>query len=478
MSERRWLCLILFFYTALGFGYSVLMPIWDAPDEPEHYQLALYAARTGATAPRGYAREATQPPLYYWLASVPLRMLDAVDPTLVDFYQPPRDSEWRARTFGWNAENYRLLVGAHVLRCLSLLFGGSALVLVYSAARRLAPGSAGVALATVSLVGLTPQFLHITSSVSNDPLGIVAGAFLFWLLSRICTEELSARELTASAFAALALPPLTKLTVLPMAFAVLLAIVVRPRAHTSQRWFRALVGGLLLASGLLAGMMIFMPTAAENLWGNVLGRALYVQPDALESPWERAAHFVWSYWGIVGILTVRLSWTVMWMLAALAGFGAVASLRLLLPRRQAAQTWRHPVMVVGVVAALLLAAIVNSWVANVWALTLVWLLYRSFKRPDPILPGGRRGWVMVWVAVTLALVVVAKNFLASTSTQGRHLFPSIGAISMLVTGGWSIILLPALHRHLHHFVLWPMLAVNFHFWVTKIIPFYYQPFLD
>jgi hypothetical protein len=428
VSERRWLHLIGLLYVFLALGYSLLMPMWDAPDEQGHYRYALYVARHGEQPRRRDTHEAIQPPLYYWLASVPIRLLDAIDPALVDFYAPPQRRDYRVHD--WNAENYRFLFGPLLLRWLNLLPGLATLWLIYAAARRFAAESREVALATTAFAGLTPQFLHNSSSVSNDALANLAGALLFWLLSRAVLEPVKPAERAVGTAAALALPVLCKLTLAPIALAVLLTNAWALR-HRAREWgLRQVVAGTLALAALAAAFLttsLAMEPMASDLWD----RLLHVRAGVSDGLGTAVLHFVWSFWGVVGILVLGIHRCVMWTLTALAAAGAVASLRLL----------RVP-------------------------------------GGRPPLLGSPQGWAAVWLTIGLALIVVVKNFLATEATQGRFLFPEIGAFFLVVSAGWFVLLPSRVGRHLHQLVLWPLVAVNLHFWLTDVIPFYYQPFLD
>src|ERR1044072_8069726 len=63
-------------YLALAAAYGVAVPLWEAPDEPEHYQYVHYLrsnlALPAAPLPSvqiGGNEESNQPPLYYALAA-------------------------------------------------------------------------------------------------------------------------------------------------------------------------------------------------------------------------------------------------------------------------------------------------------------------------------------------------------------------------------------------------------------------------
>ena len=84
---------------------------------------------------------------------------------------------------------------------------------------------------------------------------------------------------------------------------------------------------------------------------------------------------------------------------------------------------------------------------------------------------------MLWLAAALALLVVGKNALATGRYQGRYLFPSLGALSLLATAGWHVLLVPRAARYLPHATVSLMLGLNLFIWFCELIPLYYQPLL-
>ncbi|MCZ6712732.1 MAG: hypothetical protein O7B29_02195, partial [Deltaproteobacteria bacterium] len=109
MNERQRLRWIIALYAIFGFGYSVLMPMWEAPDEPDHYLVVLNVARSGEFPSRNSSTEVYQPALYYWLASRLLVVLDRIDPGLVEFHAPEQRPVRSVPQFEWNFENHRFL---------------------------------------------------------------------------------------------------------------------------------------------------------------------------------------------------------------------------------------------------------------------------------------------------------------------------------------------------------------------------------
>src|SRR5574341_527595 len=130
VNERRWLTLIFSLYFSLAFGYSLLMPIWEAPDEPAHYDLAWHVARTDRFPTYEHNYEAYQPRAYYYAASFVIRALDQFNPRLSDYFLPPhqvRNLRKPVSMFNWTPANYRFLLGVYSLRWINILFGALAL---------------------------------------------------------------------------------------------------------------------------------------------------------------------------------------------------------------------------------------------------------------------------------------------------------------------------------------------------------------
>jgi hypothetical protein len=446
LSERVWLILIFSLYALFGLGYSLLMPMWEGPDEHAHYHMAWSLARRGKLPPPHMNYETYQPALYYWLASRPLLLLDKIDPALSDFVLTRgryfRNIGKPVRIFNWTPQNYRFLWGPQLLRWLNLITGGLALVFLYRGARLFIPGAAAVRLSALALAGLLPQFLHIVSTISNDALAILAGAILFWLLGKASCERLDRWQAALAASAALVLPVVVKLTVLPVGLAVLLALLFRAwqrRAAWQPRWGWLAGGGVLLGLGLLAGLFQLAPDRAEVLFSEFLWRGLSIRPDALRLDYLRPmfVQLVWSYWGKVGWLAVGLPGAVIALLAFLAAAGAAASLRPLLSSRARE---RFPA----------------AWEAA----------------------AGRQAWIWLWVAAGLAILLVTKNGLTTPRNQGRFLFPANGALLLLVASGWFDLAAPRLQPYLLPLVILAMVALNLLLWSGGVIPVYYQPFLD
>jgi hypothetical protein len=252
-AEHRWLAALVLLALAHGAAYALLVPLWQAPDEPMLYEYAALTAQLGrvpGAADRSPALEA--------------RILDSLAEQ--DFWRfttgatpasPPRTFEesdalfWMPRQVGGDPPLYfvaaalplRLAASwsvgdqARLLRLLNVTLLPLLALCAYGAARELEGGvDRRLALAVAALVALHPMLAAIGAAVGNDGLANLLGAALGWAWLRLLGRGVTLRR-AGLALGLLALGLLTKRTLLP--YALLLAasgaLVLRGRPTTDDR---------------------------------------------------------------------------------------------------------------------------------------------------------------------------------------------------------------------------------------------------
>jgi 4-amino-4-deoxy-L-arabinose transferase-like glycosyltransferase len=243
MLMRRPIYLLLIAYLALGIVYGMITPLFEAPDEQWHYAFVQYVA-TGHGLPvqaqpvQHLARqEGSQPPLYYVLAAAATFWIDTSDyPALV----------WENPHYGYNVpgvvnDNKNLFVhtaqeqfpfhntslAMHLARLLSLAMGAVAVYFTYRLTRLLFSAQnvrrESIARAAAAMVACTPQFLFISSAVSNDSTIVALSALTLFLLVRALRQTPTRREaFWIGAVCGLgALAKVSGLALLPLALAVI-----------------------------------------------------------------------------------------------------------------------------------------------------------------------------------------------------------------------------------------------------------------
>ncbi|HEV7518800.1 MAG TPA: hypothetical protein VGR07_21080, partial [Thermoanaerobaculia bacterium] len=226
-------------FLALGAGYTSVIPLGEAPDEPAHLAYVNRVVGTGALPPlsyRGLDYESFQPPLDY-LASAGLLRLAHGGPLAVRFADDPAFSFDRrgSRHFLPPPEDGAAAT-LRRLRLLRLLWGAATAALLVQIALRFLPGRPGLALAAAAPWALAPQLLFNLATLNNDALvTVLASASLLALVTLLERPEGSpAAGLAALAGGAAAgIAPFAKASGLALAAPILLAAALLMR---QGRW--------------------------------------------------------------------------------------------------------------------------------------------------------------------------------------------------------------------------------------------------
>jgi hypothetical protein len=158
---------LLVVFAVLGLVYSVTVPLFEAPDEPWHFNYVHYVAQ-GYGLPSmqnndsGAYQEVGQPPLYYLIAGLVTAPIPTDDLRGLTLHNPG---------FGYQApgtvnDNKNLMVhtereafpwrGAtlaiHLARLVSLAFGALTVLAAWGLAREVSPDSDLIPLATAAIV--------------------------------------------------------------------------------------------------------------------------------------------------------------------------------------------------------------------------------------------------------------------------------------------------------------------------------------
>ena len=220
-GEKVTLAAIVGAYLLLGAAYSLVVPAFEAPDEPMHLYYAYFIAEhrrlpNQLTNPPEAPGEGHQPPLYYLALAPVARLLPLPEQLVRDIVEldwatwqlpSPRAGEWYeakprllhlaprlpagtvrgAAHFCPDPEreyapgSWRLTV--HLLRLPSLLFGVVVVICTYLVARW-AGAAFHYALLGAALVAFLPQFLFVSGTISNDNLANALAALVLALWAR------------------------------------------------------------------------------------------------------------------------------------------------------------------------------------------------------------------------------------------------------------------------------------------------------
>lgn len=409
--------LLLLAYVALGALFAVRTPVWQAPDEPAHYNYVhqLADGHWPVIEPGDWDQA--------YLSEVVGSEFDPAYPVVgitYEDWQPPLYylAQWPV---------YRLSGGSLVaMRLLSVLFGAGVVALAWVAGRAVFDGDAPRALAVAAFVAFLPQHLAILGSVNNDSLAELIIAAILALLVLPWPDRPPRRRLLALGLL-LGAGFLTKATAYLMAPVIGVFLLARywpvkpDRSAVEQP-----VGGRISSadlSGLVrALLLVFVPALLLGLlwWGrnvsvygglDVMAKGAH---DAVVVGQPRTAEWIAQY-GLGGTIGrfLRTTFTSFW-----GQFGWMAAP---LPG------WMVGPLLVGTVAAVVGLAVVSGQ----------WSVAGRRKRLQTLVLG-------LTFLLTLALLVFYN--LTFVQHQGRYLFPALIPIAVGFTAGLGYWLRPLERR--------------------------------
>ena len=411
-AHRRVLWLALALVALLGVANSVISPLFEPPDELQHYQYVHHLVAERALpvqASDGPRSQAHQPPLYYALGALLVAPLDdpATPPVSNPFWgyeagQPGNDNkrQWLPReqdAWPWRGTARAV----HLLRLGSVAMLLGATWAMAQVGRAVWPRHPLRVAAMLGVGALNPMYLYIGGAVTNDALMALWGALLLYLALR-ARQRHWPWPLTLGIGALWGLALLTKISALALAPIWALALVSSARCLRSRR--------LLLTRGVAVGALalaLCAPWYLRNvaLYGEPFGMAINLAVWGARSPQQLGLARLWA--------DARFAFTNFW---GRFGYGQVPM----------------PAWFYGLYAALTTLAGLGG---------LAWLGRGGWRR---LSPERRDLWAMLLAgAAGLVLAMVYYLLRSTTGGNGRYLFPAMPAIAALLVAGWGGLIDPA-----------------------------------
>lgn len=335
------LTLVLVMYLLLGITFSLVVPIFEAPDEPSHFEYVRFIAQRRALPTEAqpghpeHIQTAGHPPLYYFFGALLISPIDTTDYT--GWSKNPYFS-YGPDTLGANvfqhtrAEDFpfqQTSLAVHVLRLMSLAFGAGTILATYLLAREFFPDASWVALGASALVAVLPQFIFISASVNSDTLVNFLAAIGMIQVARAARGEIVRPREFFLFGVTLGLANLAKasaLVLLPMAAVAILG------GLGTRDWRLGLRAGGIVAVGFVfvAGwwyvrnQMLFGDPLALHWWDVAYAASARQSPispqdvlDFADAAWQS----FWASFGWGNILVGELVYRILLIVTGLAGFG-------------------------------------------------------------------------------------------------------------------------------------------------------------
>ncbi len=333
-------------YLYLAAFFSIFVPPFEAPDEIWHFafiqhlvtERALPVSEPGTQAL--WRQQGTQAPGYYAAAALLTAWIDQSDfPEIFGRANPHRAIGEPDTTINRNylihhreAERFpwrRSILALRVARLFSIFLGAVTVYGVYRTLRLLLPAEG--ALLGAAFAAFLPQFVFISSSVSNDNAVNAAAALVLWQLTAMLVEGgLPRRRLLLTLGVLLGLTLLSKLSGLGLVGVVGLAVLwLAWRGRSVRLIFDAALwtaAPALLIAGwwYVRNWRLYGDPLAWEMWeANILLRVIPAGPLRIVGELGSLER---SFWGLFGWLNLSYPDWVYW---ALRVVGAVVAVGLL-----------------------------------------------------------------------------------------------------------------------------------------------------
>jgi 4-amino-4-deoxy-L-arabinose transferase-like glycosyltransferase len=423
-SPRLNIGLVLIAFVVLGVAYSLATPIFEKPDEMWHfaYIKRLVDGQGYPDAPQAISddapsQESSQPPLYYTLAALVMRVFapDTSDLHTRLTHNPAFPFEAR------EAQNDNKNVFVHAVsdtfpfegtaravqlaRLVALCFGALTVYATYRLALEIFPDRSALAVLTAAFIAFLPQFIFISSAASNDSTAAAWCAVVLWFTVRVMRQGFSVLRVIVLGLA-LGLAALSKVSALGLWPIAVLAVAVfrteqQPKFLTRLVWA---AGAALIALALTGPW--FLRSAV--VFGDALGTTTH-----LAMPWARSEALPLSI-ALNQVPGTLNSW---WLSL---GWGNII-----------APAWIYVVLDLAMLLGLMGAG--------------YWLIVNRQQRLEL--------WGLLILLAWLVLIVVAfvRWIQLLDAALGRLLFPAISAAAILIVVGW--------YAFLRRFAVLPILGM-------------------
>jgi hypothetical protein len=326
-------------FVGLAGLYGLVTPLWEAPDEVDHFRYAAHVLSGGGLPIQrlGERSAAHQPPLYYLVAAAFAWPADLGDPS--GAFRPDPEFVWSggdhvsaglhttSETFPFRGQ----ALAAHLMRLASAVLGALTVLFTVLIGRQVVPARPAVALLAGVLVAFNPQFLFVHGAINNDAAAGLAGALVAWSTVRAYRQPGRARAwlLVGACLGVglLAKSTLVGLALVPGVLLVVLAVQPGGVRRAVAGAAAATAGGLLVGGWWLARNVVLTgdPTG-YRLYREIWAVNLRTTPFALADLPRMLLAQVRSFFGVFGWMTVPAPDWLLAGAAAVFALGAVGAL--------------------------------------------------------------------------------------------------------------------------------------------------------
>ncbi len=445
LRQHKPLFLVLLIFSLFTLYNSISLPLGEAADETDHYQYLRFVARAGhppltETERKEAGFKGGLAPLYYWLTAWPITWIGESTPPDIRRVDARPERFIPTDGLGINHVLHTLderrpwhgqVLAWHLVRFLSLPMAWVTLIAIYALARRLVPEQKFIAVAAVAFAAFLPRFVSSSAVINDDNLVFALVALL--LLTQVLILQGDHRPRTFAILGALfGLALLTKYFSLILIPEILLTLFLyqggrleRPPLIPRLRAF--LLGLFLIAGpwyifiilrfnridelGFVPGLVASLgePQITGGLIGLLSGQPVR-PPAATYAPLAWLGLLYRSFWFEFGWMKI---FAPTWVYALFTIFLIVACTGFISKIKFDRPTLKP-----------------NN--ENIKNSVFMRPTHYPLRTPSPI------PWLLALHLILFVVVLLVRYALSATidTGQGRHLYPALPVIALLVATGW------------------------------------------
>ena len=328
----RYILLIVAAFLVLGVAYSIAVPIFEAPDELQHYATTEYIARFKSLPPLGkptehlWDQESLQAPLYYIITSALTSWVDTSDFSQQAILQPKtnfgdaelpgKKNSFLHHPLSQSFPYHNTTLAVHIARWFSVLLGAGTIFLTFIIATFIFPPTdnfPSFLYFPSAFLAFIPQFIFIHSSANNDTMITFTSTLTLAILLWMGRAGITTRKaiLLGVAIGLMCLSKLIGTVLAVVAFTLFVALIL-----LRQRKLSAAVAPTLIAlsvTALVAGwwyvrnQIIYGDPLALNAFLKFVGGNLDIKLVSFNFLDEQFRLLRFSTWGLFGHISLLMT---------------------------------------------------------------------------------------------------------------------------------------------------------------------------
>ncbi len=360
---------IIILFILISLAFSLVIPVFNAPDEPFHFEYIQFLAKNKSLPNQTIANESIStegfnPPLYYFIKAIFLSFLSpnkAADikihnhQDIARFYNdpskgfrteiyPPLNPDYVKWPQGKDknmflttkedrfpfSDSVRVL---HLLRIISVFFGCLTIIFIFKTAHIIFPNNKNLSLLAASLCAFNPQFNFLSGSLNNDNLVILWATMAIWLLTKLMLNEYNdQKKIMIFLGLCIGFGFITKVNLSGIALIVVIGIIYKSMAERQEK-FKSLFTNLILfigPIGIISGWYFVRNVYMYGLKDPLGWRLQAIQNPTLILPAHYKGVFFkkiffqrlfTSFWGLFDWLTIFLPNWAYWIYGLISMMG-------------------------------------------------------------------------------------------------------------------------------------------------------------